>query len=98
MDQVHEEIEKILDEFVRPELESHGGNVSIADIRDGVLYVRMTGHCSHCPSATLTLESVVKEEIMKRTTSIKDVFLQEEVSDELIDFAKTFFGKSRNRE
>ena len=86
-------IEEILETKVRPTLLSHGGNVELVDIKNDRAYVKMTGHCSGCPSAIYTLESVVKEEVLNNTKVVKDVKLHQEVSDELIAFAKTLMNK-----
>ena len=85
-------IEKILEEQVRPNLSEHGGDILIDDIRDGVVYVKMLGHCSGCPSAKYTLESLVKEEVLKHTDRVTDVRLHEEVSQDLYDFAKAILS------
>lgn len=94
MDQEKEKIiEDILDRDVRPTLGEHGGNIELVEIKNDIAYVKMTGHCSGCPSAIYTLESVVKEEVLKNTDVVKDVKLYQEVSDELIAFAKSLMHK-----
>ncbi|MDD2981132.1 MAG: NifU family protein [Hespellia sp.] len=93
MDNLYKEIEEILEEYVRPQLREHSGDVQIADIREGTVYVRLLGHCSGCPSAKYTLESQVKEEILEHSNQVTDVKLQEEVSQELYDFAKAILEK-----
>ena len=87
--------EDILEEYVRPKLAEHGGNIEIDDIRNSILYVKLKGHCSGCPSAKYTLESLIKEEILQRTKLVKDVRLTEEVSQELYDFAKKILTENR---
>ena len=86
-------IEGILDKDVRPTLGEHGGNIELVEIKNDIAYVKMTGHCSGCPSAIYTLESIVKEEVLKNTDVVKDVKLHQEVSDELIAFAKSLMHK-----
>lgn len=88
-------IEDILDKYIRPQLREHGGDVEIDAVRDEILYVKLRGHCSGCPSAKYTLESLVKEEVLKRTHLVKDVKLSEEVSQELYDFAKKILTEGR---
>ncbi len=87
-----QELEKVLDEYVRPKLAEHEGNVSIADVRDGIVYVRLTGHCSGCPSAKYTLESLIEEEVTAHCPEVQAVKLQEEVSQELLDMAKAILS------
>ncbi|MDE6949446.1 MAG: NifU family protein [Lachnospiraceae bacterium] len=86
-------IEDILEQYVRPGLRAHGGDIELREIRGKVAYVVLKGHCSNCPSAKYTLESLVKEEVLKHTDQVEDVKLQEEVSRELYDFAKQILGK-----
>ena len=48
-------IERALDR-IRPAIESHGGEVDLEEIRDGVASVRMSGACIGCPMAPVTLQ------------------------------------------
>ena len=58
-----------LDE-VRPYLASHGGNVELLGVEDGVVRLRMEGSCSGCPSSTMTLKLAIEDAIHKaRRTS-----------------------------
>lgn len=52
-------------EEVRPYLQSHGGNVELIGIREGVAHVRLMGHCNGCPSSTLTLRTAIETAIRK---------------------------------
>lgn len=88
MEETYERIETILKAHVRPVLARHGGDIRLVEIRNGTAYVKLTGHCSSCPSAKYTLESIVKEELLKYTDEVEEVKLQEEVSQELYEFAK----------
>ena len=88
METLYDELEHILDKYIRPELEMHGGNIVLTDIRDDTAYVVLTGHCSACPAARYTVESLVKGEMLQHTAHIKNLVLQENISQELIDLAK----------
>lgn len=92
---VIKEIEKVLEEKVRPSLLAHEGNVQIVDYSGDVLKIRLTGQCSGCPSASLTTEELIKDTVMKEVPEVKDVVLVNEVSPELIDFAKKLLGRHR---
>ena len=50
-------------ESVRPYMESHGGDIEVAAIVDGVATLRLEGHCKTCPSSTVTLELAVRRAI-----------------------------------
>lgn len=81
-------IEQVLEEKVRPALLSHEGDVQIVEYADGVLKIRLTGHCSGCPSARLTTEELIAAEVRKEIPEVKEVVLVNEVSLELLDFAR----------
>jgi len=50
-------------EKVRPYLDSHGGNVELVGIIDGVIRLRMQGSCKSCPSSAMTLKLAIEEAI-----------------------------------
>lgn len=82
------EIEKVLDEKVRPDLSLHGGNIKVEKLEEDVLHVRMLGHCSGCPSAELTMENLVESELKEAFPQLKQVVLVSGVSDSLIGQAR----------
>jgi Fe-S cluster biogenesis protein NfuA/nitrite reductase/ring-hydroxylating ferredoxin subunit len=45
---------------VRPYMESHGGDVELVGIEDGVARLRLVGHCRGCPASEATLELAIK--------------------------------------
>ncbi|WP_426350378.1 NifU family protein [Alloiococcus sp. CFN-8] len=83
-------IEKVLDEYVRPKLIPHEGNIEVINYENNIVKVRFLGKCSHCPSATVTVKILVEEEIKKHIEGIEEVILFEGVSDDLINYAKQF--------
>ena len=48
---------------VRPYLDSHGGNVELLGVADGVVHLRMQGSCKSCPSSSMTLKLAIEEAI-----------------------------------
>ena len=82
-------IEAVLNERVRPYLRSHGGEIAVERLENGVLYVKMLGQCSGCPAADLTNETVVEEELVKAVPElVRKVAVVQTVSDELWEQAK----------
>jgi len=88
-----EQIEKVLDEKVRPDMALHGGNIQIVEFKEDVLHVRLLGHCGGCPSADLTMESLVDTELREAFPEIKKVVLVSGVSDNLIAEARAMIKK-----
>jgi len=48
-------------EKVRPYMESHGGNVELISLEDGVARIRLQGSCSDCKASSATLELAIKQ-------------------------------------
>lgn len=88
-----EEIEKVLDQRVRPSLALHGGNIVISDLVDDVLKVRLTGGCANCMSAQSTVNDLVETEIRNAFPGIKRVKLVSGVSDTLLKEARKILKK-----
>lgn len=87
-DELIDRVERVLDEKVRPSLFLHLGDVSVVSVEGGVLRIRMTGSCSGCPTADLTVESFVEEEIKEALPEIEKVVLIDGVSDDLLAEAR----------
>ena len=83
-----EQIEQVLDQRVRPYLHGHGGEVKVVSLEDGILRVKLLGQCSGCPSATLTTEQIIQEEVCQAVPEVKQVVLIQEVSQDLLDQAR----------
>ncbi len=68
-----EKVEKALDE-IRPGLQADGGNVELVDINDeGVVYVKLVGACSGCPSSQITLKMGIEKTLKERVPEVKSV-------------------------
>lgn len=83
-----EEIERVLDQYVRPLLASHGGDLEVLSFEEGILRFRMKGHCAGCAAADLTTEPLIREELLERVPEVKDVLLVQEIAPELMDQAR----------
>ena len=81
-------IQQVVSDRIRPALQGHGGDMTITSCSNGILKVKFTGMCSNCPSAWITTEELVKNEILSNVPEVKDVQMEFAVSDELIDMAK----------
>jgi Fe-S cluster biogenesis protein NfuA/nitrite reductase/ring-hydroxylating ferredoxin subunit len=55
-----ERVQRALDS-VRPYMDSHGGNVELLSLQDGVARIRLQGSCSDCSASSVTLELAIKQ-------------------------------------
>jgi Fe-S cluster biogenesis protein NfuA/nitrite reductase/ring-hydroxylating ferredoxin subunit len=84
-------------EEVRPYLDSHGGDVELVGVEEGVARLRLHGSCDGCPSSAMTLKLAIEEAIGRAAPDVASVeavgvsapapggpaLLQLEVSDSL---------------
>lgn len=64
---------------VRPQLHSHGGDVSLVRVDDGTAFVRLEGACNGCSMSSVTLRNLVQEALVEGVPAINAV---EVVADE----------------
>jgi Fe-S cluster biogenesis protein NfuA/nitrite reductase/ring-hydroxylating ferredoxin subunit len=60
-------------EGVRPYLESHGGNVELVGVEEGVVRLRLSGSCNGCPSSTMTLKLAIEDAIQRMAPEVESV-------------------------
>ena len=60
-------------EGVRPYLGSHGGDVELLGVEDGVARLRLGGTCNGCPSSTVTLKNAIEEALMKAAPDLERI-------------------------
>jgi Fe-S cluster biogenesis protein NfuA/nitrite reductase/ring-hydroxylating ferredoxin subunit len=58
---------------VRPYLGSHGGDVTLVGIVDGVVRLELTGSCRSCPSSSVTLELAVEDAVRAAAPEIEAI-------------------------
>ncbi|WP_051046717.1 NifU family protein [Nocardia asiatica] len=58
---------------VRPYLGSHGGDVHLVDIVDGVVRLELAGSCRSCPSSSVTLELAVEDAVRAAAPEIESI-------------------------
>lgn len=73
---MRDRIEKVLEGDIKPALAMHGGSVELVDITDdNVVKVKLTGACSGCPMAQMTVLGIVENILKSRIPEIKSVEL-----------------------
>lgn len=69
---VERRVEDALDS-VRPYLGSHGGDVHLLGVDDGVVRLRFDGSCKSCPSSSVTLELAVEDAVRAAAPEISSI-------------------------
>jgi len=58
---------------IRPSLLADGGNVELVDVKDGVVKLKLTGACSGCPMAAMTLQQGIERALKEEIPEVKEV-------------------------
>src|SRR5215510_1263863 len=60
-------------ENTRPFLRSHGGDVELLGVTDGVVSLRLAGSCRSCPSSTMTLKLAIEQAIYEAAPDVTGI-------------------------
>lgn len=69
MEKTIEEIKSVIDK-IRPFLNDDGGDIEYVDFKNGIVYVKMIGHCQDCPMLDVTLKESIEVAL---TSEIEEV-------------------------
>ncbi len=70
---IYQAVKKVLDLEINPAVASHGGRVTLVDVKEQIAYIKMGGGCQGCGSADVTLKQGVVVAIKKAVPEIVDV-------------------------
>ncbi len=71
--EVIEQIKDLIETRVRPAVANDGGDIIYQGFRDGVVYLRMQGACSGCPSSTATLKNGIESLLKHYVPEVSEV-------------------------
>jgi Fe-S cluster biogenesis protein NfuA/nitrite reductase/ring-hydroxylating ferredoxin subunit len=66
------QVEEALDE-VRPYIESHGGEVTLLEVQDGVVHLELSGACHGCAGSAMTLRRGIEAKLRERYPEFREV-------------------------
>jgi Fe-S cluster biogenesis protein NfuA len=75
-DEIRRKITQTLDSQINPAIASHGGSISLVDVRGTVVFIQMAGGCQGCASSAATLKLGVENairDVAPEVTEIVDV-------------------------
>jgi len=70
---IEKKIIQILDEEVRPAVAMDGGDITFEKYEDGIVFLKMQGACSGCPSSLMTLKMGVETRLKDAVPEIIEV-------------------------
>jgi len=70
---IHLAVQSVLDRRANPAIAGHGGNVSVMDVREGVVSMLMSGGCQGCASSAATLRGGVEKMIRAAVPEVRHI-------------------------
>ena len=67
-----EQVKKAIDE-IRPQIQSHGGDVEFVDIEEGIVKVNLKGACAGCPMSQMTVKEGIQSYLKEKIPEVKSV-------------------------
>ena len=67
-----EKVQAVLNE-VRPNLQADGGDVELVDVKNGIVKIKLTGHCAGCPMSQMTLKNGIERILKQEVPEVKQV-------------------------
>lgn len=68
----------ILDEYIKPAVETDGGAIEFRNFHEGVVTVMLKGSCAGCPSSTITLKNGIETLLKQHLPEVKEVVAENE--------------------
>lgn len=72
-DPIIKQIREIIDTRVRPSVAMDGGDITFESFKDGIVYLKLQGACSGCPSSTETLKSGIENMLKYYVPEVQEV-------------------------
>jgi len=71
--ELEKKITELLEEYVKPAVESDGGAIHFKSFDNGTVSVVLKGACSGCPSSTVTLKSGIENLLKQMVPEVQEV-------------------------
>jgi len=71
--EIVEQIKDLIETRVRPAVANDGGDINYRGFREGVVYLKMQGACSGCPSSTATLKHGIESLLKHYVPEVSEV-------------------------
>jgi Fe-S cluster biogenesis protein NfuA len=72
-DQLRNKVQKVIDEQINPAVASHGGYITLIDVKGANIYIQMGGGCQGCGQANVTLRDGVEETMRAQIPELGEI-------------------------
>lgn len=70
---LEKEIKELIETRVRPAVANDGGDIVFCKFEDGIVYLKMQGACSNCPSSSATLKAGIENMLKYYIPEVEEV-------------------------
>ena len=74
--EIDDAIRALLEEYIRPAVESDGGAIDFKGFDEGKVYVILKGSCAGCPSSTATLKFGIENLLKQHLPEVQEVIAE----------------------
>lgn len=78
-------IKELLDTRIRPTVQEDGGDILFRGFNDGIVYLKMMGSCTNCPSSVVTLKNGVQNMLQFYIPEVVEVVEVKDEADNLVE-------------
>ncbi len=72
-EQIRNRVQTLLTEEINPAVESHGGYVSLIDVKGNTIFIQLGGGCQGCGMAHITLKHGIEQAIRARIPEVGEI-------------------------
>jgi Fe/S biogenesis protein NfuA len=66
-------VKQVIDERINPGIASHGGHITLVEVRDNVVYLEMSGGCQGCGMARVTLQQGIERMLREEVPEVSGI-------------------------
>ena len=67
-----EKVQAVLNK-IRPSLQADGGDIELVSVKDGIVSVKLQGHCAGCQMSQMTIKNGVERILKQQVPEVKEV-------------------------
>jgi Fe-S cluster biogenesis protein NfuA len=71
--EIRNRVQQVLDTEINPSVASHGGVITLIDVKDNMVYIQMGGGCQGCGQADVTLKFGIETAIRAAVDGVGDI-------------------------
>ena len=70
---VYTSVQRIIEDKINPAIASHGGSVSLVDLKDNIMFLQFSGGCQGCAASAVTLRDGIEEMVKREIPQIEEI-------------------------